>query len=228
MRLVPLPAILLVAGLAVFPASAAGLPQGFSYLSDIDPAIAQDIRYAGADNFTHAAVPGYRAAECILSTQTAKALAAVQADLHARGYGLLVYDCYRPAKAVRRFVAWASEPGRADPAHNPRVARNRLLAEGYIGRKSGHSSGGTVDLTLLRLADRSPLPMGTSFDFFDPAAFTDSSALPGDAKANRKRLVEAMARHGFQNYRREWWHFRYSHEPFAGQMFDFDIPLRPR
>ena len=70
--------------------------------------------------------------------------------------------------------------------------------------------------------------MGTSFDFFDPAAFTDSSALPGDAKANRKRLVEAMARHGFLNYRREWWHFRYSHEPFAGRMFDFDIPLRPR
>jgi zinc D-Ala-D-Ala dipeptidase len=139
------------------------------------------------------------------------------------GYGLMVYDCYRPAKAVQRFVEWASENAPADPDHNPRVARNRLVTEGYIGRRSGHSSGGTVDLTLVRLGEKVSVPMGTGFDFFDPRASTASKDISKQAKANRQRLSAAMGRHGFNNYKREWWHFRYVGEPFAGQMFDFDI-----
>jgi D-alanyl-D-alanine dipeptidase len=68
--------------------------------------------------------------------------------------------------------------------------------------------------------------MGTGFDFFDPLAFTASRAVSPEARANRKRLVGAMARHGFRNYEREWWHFRYAREPFAGRTFDFDIEPR--
>jgi zinc D-Ala-D-Ala dipeptidase len=209
-------------------ASAADPPEGFVYLSDVDPAIAQDMRYAGINNFTHAIVPGYRAAECILTSETAKALAQVQADLRAEGFGLMVHDCYRPAKAVKRFVEWASQNGPADPGHNPHVARSRLIAEGYVGRRSGHSSGGTVDLTMVRLGEKASVPMGTGFDFFDPLAFTAAKDIPSEAKANRKRLVAAMARHGFRNYKREWWHFRFVREPFAGRMFDFDIEPKTR
>jgi D-alanyl-D-alanine dipeptidase len=228
MRVLSRPAIALMAGLIASAAQAAGLPDGFSYLSDIDPTIAQDMRYAGSNNFTDAVVPGYTAPECILATRTAKALAAVQADLHASGYGLLVYDCYRPAKAVKRFVEWASEPGPADPRHNPDVPRTRLLAEGYIARKSGHSSGGTVDLTLVRLGRHASLPLGTDFDFFDPLARMDNRRAPPEVKANRKRLLEVMARHGFDNYQREWWHFHHRQEPFAGKAFDFDILPKSR
>jgi D-alanyl-D-alanine dipeptidase len=221
-------AIALMASAFASAASAADLPRGFVYLSSIDPTIAQDMRYAGANNFTHAAVPGYRAAECVLSVETAKALARVQADLRGDGYGLMVYDCYRPAKAVKRFVDWASKAGPADPEHNPHVARNRLLAEGYIGRRSAHSSGGTVDLTLVRAGEKISLTMGTGFDFFDPLAYTADRHVPPEAEANRKRLVAAMARQGFRNYRREWWHFTYGREPFAGRMFDFDIEPKAR
>ena len=222
------PAIVLMAGAIVSSASAVNLRDGFSYLSDIDPTIVQDMRYAGPDNFTHAPVPGYGAGECVLTTEAAKALADVQADLHAKGYGLLVYDCYRPAKAVRRFVEWVAEAGPTDPEHNPHVARNHLLAEGYIGRRSSHSSGGTVDLTLVRLGEKTSMPMGTGFDFFDPLAYTASRQVSAEARANRKLLVDAMAHRGFRNYKREWWHFRYEHEPFAGKMFDFDITPKRR
>jgi D-alanyl-D-alanine dipeptidase len=217
--------MLMVAVAFASAASAADLPKGFVYLSDVDPTIVQDMRYAAADNFTRKIVPGYHAAECILTVEAAKALAKVQADLRAGGYGVMVYDCYRPAKAVKRFLEWASQGGPPDADHNPRAARNRLIAEGYIAKKSGHSSGGTVDLTLVRL-DRMPVPMGTGFDFFDPLAFTASKAVSPEARANRKRLVRAMARHGFRNYEREWWHFRYVREPFAGRAFDFDIEPR--
>lgn len=219
-------AVLAMAVACASAARAADLPKGFVYLSDIDPTIALDMRYAGTGNFTHEIVPGYHAAECVLTGETAKALSEVQADLQGLGYGLMVYDCYRPAKAVKRFVEWASEKGTADPDHNPHVARNRLVAEGYIGRRSGHSSGGTVDLTLMRLGEKVAAPMGTGFDFFDPRAFTASGEISAAARANRTRLVAAMMRHGFRNYRREWWHFRYLREPFAGRMFDFDIEPR--
>ena len=209
-------------------ASAESLPKGFVFLADIDATIRQDIRYAGSDNFTHSPVPGYRAAECVLAEATARALARVQQDLRRRGYSLLVFDCYRPAKAVRRFVEWARAVGTPDAAYHPHVRRNRLIAEGYIAARSGHSSGGTVDLTLVRDAAGGfkPLDMGTNFDFFDPAAATGSKKIPAEARVNRLLLVDAMAAAGFANYRREWWHFRDRNEPFAGRIFDFDIVSR--
>ena len=91
--------MLMVAVAFASAASAADLPKGFVYLSSVDPTIVQDMRYAAADNFTRKIVPGYHAAECVLTVEAAKALAKVQADLRAGGYGVMVYDCYRPAKA---------------------------------------------------------------------------------------------------------------------------------
>lgn len=217
----------LLAGLlaSATPAFGAEIPKGFVHLSEIAPAIGQDMRYAGADNFTGAPVPGYRAPACILARPVALALKAVADDLAGEKLGLIVHDCYRPAKAVRAFVAWAGQGRDTDPLHHPHVRRDRLIAEGYIGRRSGHSSGGTVDLTLARLTDAGPvpMPMGTAFDVFDPAAHTASTAVSKEARANRRRLVEAMERHGFRNYHREWWHFSFRNEPFAGRAFDFDV-----
>ena len=79
------------------------------YLRDIDPGIAQDMRYAGRDNFTGRPLPGYNAAECLLHRAAALALRRVQAELVAINLSLKVYDCYRPARAV---AAMAAEPVR--------------------------------------------------------------------------------------------------------------------
>jgi D-alanyl-D-alanine dipeptidase len=206
-------------------ASAGSLPEGFVYLSDADPTIVQDMRYASAANFTRAPVPGYRAAECVLTTEAAKALARVQQNLRAKKFGLKVWDCYRPAKAVKAFVAWVGASRGFDKDYHPRVARSELISEGYIGKRSGHSAGSTVDLTLID-SDGRELDMGTGFDFFDPLARTASGGISRSAKANRELLLRAMKQQGFRNYAGEWWHFSLERQPFAGRVFDFDIVPR--
>lgn len=204
------------------PVIAGGLSKDFVYLADFAPEIRQDMRYAGSRNFTGGAVPGYKAAECVLSREAAQALRAVHAALSARGLGLLALDCYRPAKAVRHFVSWAEGGGASDPDHHPRLERSALLAEGYIARRSGHSTGFSVDVTLTdsRGVERD---MGTPFDFFDPLAATSSGGIPARVAERRRILVEAMALAGFVNYRREWWHFSLGRRPAEARSHDFDI-----
>ena len=123
----------------VTPASAQDMPKDFVYLRDADPTIQQDMRYAGADNFTGHRVPGYGAPECVVVRQAAEALKAVEADLRGQGLGLKVYDCYRPAQAVADFVDWAKEPDdpRSKAVHYPALSKKALFPEGYIATSSG-------------------------------------------------------------------------------------------
>lgn len=139
----------------------ADLPSPLVYLADVAPAIRQDMRYATPRNFTRAIVPGYEAGECILTRAAAEALLRVQADLAKRSLGLKVYDCYRPERAVRAFVAWANGAGKVsvDSAYFPNVMRRSLIAEGYIAARSGHSTGTAIDLTLVALAPAAATPV---------------------------------------------------------------------
>ena len=90
------------------------LPRGLVYLRDIDPTIVQDIRYAGSHNFVGRPIRGYLAAECILSVAAATALEAVQKRLAEKKLSLIVWDCYRPKRAVDDFLQWSKDP--ATPA----------------------------------------------------------------------------------------------------------------
>lgn len=191
------------------------------------PDIAQEMRYAGPDNFTGAPVDGYEAPRCLLLRPAAQALARVEADLRADGYRLRIFDCYRPKRAVRAFVAWANAPedGKTKAAYYPNLPKSALLGD-YISPTSGHSRGATIDLTMLRCDENActPLDMGTPFDFFDPLANTDSPAATEAQRANRKRLVDAMAKEGFSNYPMEWWHFTLKPEPTPDTFYD--VPVR--
>ena len=141
-------------------AAAERLPAGFVYLRDVEPSIAQDMRYAGFDNFTGHPLPGYGAPECVLRRAVAQALAQVQADLARDNLSLKVYDCYRPTRAVRAFMRWAQESekepekagARAAPTKRffPALEKRRLFASGYIATHSAHSTGSAVDLTLIQ------------------------------------------------------------------------------
>jgi D-alanyl-D-alanine dipeptidase len=172
----------LSAGLALLllltaPAAARDLPKGFVYLRDVAPAIAQDIRYATSDNFTGRPLPGYEAPKCVLRRTVAQALARVAAELaqahdpekgdpvfgkdHAPGkdvrLGLKVYDCYRPARAVRAFWRWAHDPrSGGSKRFYPHVPKSELFARGYIAAHSRHSAGIAVDLTLVPLGSAQP------------------------------------------------------------------------
>lgn len=215
-------AALLLAALAFSPAVAGGLPDGFVYLADIAPHIRQDMRYAGGRNFTGARVPGYAVGQCVLAEPATQALSAAGDALAAKGFGLMVLDCYRPRKAVRHFMAWAGTGKGFDARYHPRTDRSALVAQGYIARYSGHSAGYTVDLTLTDRAGKE-LDMGTPFDFFDPRSATASRDIAAVAARRRAVLVKAMKRAGFTNYSREWWHFSLRRAPKPARAHDFDI-----
>jgi D-alanyl-D-alanine dipeptidase len=227
------------------------LPGGLVYLRDVDPGIVQDIRYAGSNNFVGRPLPGYDAGECILRRDVAAALARVEADLAASGLGLKVYDCYRPARAVRAMAQWAAD-GRdvgATKRFFPRLPKNQLFALGYIAAHSQHSTGTAIDLTLIErtrgdtpafdptaaygscagsVAQRAPdsgVDMGTGYDCLDVLSHTANSAIGAEQRRWRNLLVAAMAKRGFTNYRREWWHFGYGSPASAAS---YDVPIRPR
>jgi D-alanyl-D-alanine dipeptidase len=185
------------------PALAGEPPQGFARLADVAPDIVQDMRYASANNVTGRPVPGYRAAQCWLRAEAARALAAAQADARAHGFSLVVYDCYRPRRAVAAFVDWSkSADEQTKPAYYPRIEKNTLFARGYIAESSMHSTGLAVDLGVRGWN------FGTAFDFFDQRSWTKAKT-PREARLHRDALVALMRRHGFENYPREWWHFTF-------------------
>lgn len=190
------------------------------------PDIDEVIHYARADNFTGAPVEGYRAPKCFLRRAAAEALARVEQDLRKEGFRLRLWDCYRPVRAVAAFVRWAGDPGdtRTKSAHYPRLGKDRLLGE-YIAPVSGHSRGATVDLTLMRCERGScrALDMGTDFDFFDPRAHTDDAGIDPAQRANRQRLVQAMAARGFVNYPMEWWHFSLPSAAAGDTVYDIPV-----
>ncbi|MDC7787856.1 M15 family metallopeptidase [Rhodoplanes sp. TEM] len=224
---------------------AAGLPDGFVRLRERDPSIRQDIRYAGPFNFTGRRVPGYLAAECILLRPVADALARAQARLLADGYSLKVYDCYRPERAVRSFVDWAQspEPDRMARVFSPEIPKSQQFALGYIAKRSRHSVGTAVDVGLVRAGEpdlptptdagrcdgpfagrarESSLDMGTAFDCSAPASATAATVSPA-ARANRDRLVRALAAEAFRNYRLEWWHFDFTGPTPPQRAWDFPV-----
>lgn len=229
-------------------ASAEPRPEHMVYLRAIDPGIEQDIRYASAHNFTGHPLDGYDAAECLLSLDAAKALARVQTALRAQGYGLKVFDCYRPSRAVADMGRFATEPGDPRKAEfYPRVDKQDFWRLGYVARVSNHSKGGTVDLTLtgpaaLPAQTWSPsaaqvdcaapyeqrwhdgaVDMGTGFDCFDERAHTDSSTINATARENRQRLSNALQKEGFSGYSKEWWHFTYTGNDALKNVMDFPI-----
>lgn len=223
------------------------LPAGFVHLRDIDRTIAQDMRYATANNFTGRPLPGYDAGDCILARPAAEALIRVQADLAVKNLSLKVYDCYRPTRAVAAMARWAANRDAMPDTRRfyPSLNKERLFALGWIAAHSAHSRGVAVDLTIVPKGSQQPafdpaarygscagpatarapddsLAMGTSFDCFDAKSYT-RSAVGATERKNRDLLLEAMARHGFVNYKREWWHFSY---PAGDQRRAYDFPVR--
>ncbi|WP_371347393.1 M15 family metallopeptidase [Ancylobacter sp. IITR112] len=231
------------------PAHSADLPDGFVRLKSLAPGVQYDLRYTGSHNFVGRPIRGYEASECILTRPAAEALAKAAEELAPQGLGLKIYDCYRPARAVADFVAWAKDLGDVTmkPEFYPRVPKDELFARGYIAEKSGHSRGSTVDLALVRLDaaparpwlpgdpladcalpvgqrfDDGTLDFGTGYDCFDVRAHHGAEGIASAATANRLTLKTLMERHGFKPYAEEWWHYTLADEPFPDTYFDFPV-----
>jgi D-alanyl-D-alanine dipeptidase len=225
------------------------LPRGFVYLRDIDSTIVQDIRYAGSHNFVGRPIRGYLAAECILSSAAANALETVQRMLAEKKLSLIVWDCYRPKRAVEDFLQWCRDPAHSEMKAEfyPRTDKEKLFDLGYLARRSAHSRGSTVDLGIVTIAFSSvpqPVPLqslktctspkgerfedgtidfGTGYDCLDVLANASNSLAGRIALHNRQTLRSYMKAAGFRPYAREWWHFELVNQPFNGDGFDFEV-----
>jgi D-alanyl-D-alanine dipeptidase len=225
------------------------LPRGMVYLRDVDPTIVQDIRYAGSHNFVGRPIRGYLAAECILSVPAANALATVQRVLAEKKLSLIVWDCYRPKRAVDDFLQWSTDPTHSEMKTEfyPRTDKAKLFALGYLARRSAHSRGSTVDLGMIpsgssvapppdpsqplractspkseRFEDGT-IDFGTGYDCLDVLGNTSNALVSGIARHNRQTLKSYMQAAGFRPYAREWWHFELVNEPFKRDGFDFEV-----
>ncbi|MGZ3705714.1 MAG: M15 family metallopeptidase, partial [Bdellovibrionota bacterium] len=183
-------------------------------VESVVPGIRVDMRYFSDRNFLGRRVSGYEANVCLLTKEAAKALAEVQSFAQPFGLSLLVFDCYRPQRAVNAFVAWVKAPGDQDMREYffPDEEKAKLIEHGYIDARSGHSRGSTLDLTLVRsdanpsrlreeradcrrpknIAETGQLDMGTAFDCFSELAHTANATLSPEARKNRLLLKSLM------------------------------------
>lgn len=201
------------------------LPKGFVYVTDYIPDVQLELRYFGSNNFVGTPIDGYEAEQCILSLPATKALKNVQESLKKQQLGIKIFDAYRPQRAVDHFRRWARNLNDTlmKSQFYPNVAKKDLFRLEYIATKSRHSSGSTVDITLIDLKTNQELDMGSSYDFFGEISWVSYQNLTEKQLENRKLLQKVMLENGFRNYPKEWWHFTLRGEPYYNEYFDFPV-----
>ncbi len=201
------------------------LPEGFVYANSVIPDLNVELRYFGTNNFVGDTIEGYKANKLIITKPTAEALKKVQDELQQQNLCLLVYDGYRPQRAVNHFMRWAKDLNDTINKQQfyPNVEKRYLFREEYIATRSGHSRGSTIDLTIIDGNTNEPLDMGSPYDFFGKASWVDHPNLSKVQQHNRQLLQSVMLKHNFRNYAKEWWHFTLRWEPFPKTYFDFEI-----
>ena len=198
---------------------------GFAFVDERVPGVRWDAKYATWDNFTGKPVDGYRVNRIVGTTALCTALARARRAAAAAGFGLLLWDGYRPQRAVDCFLRWSEQPedGRTKLRHYPNIERPAMVADGYVAARSGHSRGSTIDLTLFELGSGELAQMGGGYDLMDAVSHHGATAITAQQAANRERLRAIMAACGFDSYAREWWHYTLTEEPYPETYFDFPI-----
>jgi len=162
-------------------------------LIKLDPTLKLDIHYASSNNFL--STPVYATAKAFMQRPAAEAVVRANRKLHEQGYGLLIFDGYRPWYVTKMFweaTAEKEHPYLADPAGGSR-----------------HNRGCAVDLTIYDLKTGEPLSMPSTYDDFSERAQPDYPGGTAEERAHREFLRKTMEAEGFTVYPTEWWHFDY-------------------
>jgi D-alanyl-D-alanine dipeptidase len=197
----------------------------FVFVDESVPGIRWDAKYATWDNFTGKPVDGYLANRIVGTMALCAALQTAQEAAASLGFGLLLWDAYRPQRAVDCFLRWSkqAEDGRKKLRHYPNIDRPEMFEKGYVVPKSGHSRGSTVDLTLFHMATAELAPMGGHHDLMDPISHHGAQGIAPVEASNRQYLCSIMEASGFKSYHCEWWHYSLKDEPYPNTYFDFPI-----
>ena len=197
----------------------------FVVVSDIIKDCLLDIRYYSSFNFVGTRVDGYLEPIAILTKEACDKLNEANEKFIKLGYIIKIFDCYRPQKAVNHFVRWASDVNdiRTKEYFYPNVNKKDLFDLGFVSKKSGHSRGSTVDLTLVNMKTGESIDMGGGFDYFGELSHSDYQEITIEQYNNRLLLRNIMVECGFKTIKSEWWHFTLIDEPFKDTYFDFDV-----
>ncbi|MFJ5262602.1 D-Ala-D-Ala dipeptidase VanX [Streptomyces sp. NPDC088387] len=197
----------------------------FVFVDELVSGIRWDAKYATWDNFTGKPVDGYHANRIVGTRALCAALEKAQQEAESLGFGLLLWDGYRPQRAVDCFLRWAEQPedGRTKPRHYPNINRAEMFERGYVATRSGHSRGSTVDLTLYHLESGELAAMGGGHDLMDSRSHHGADGTTRREAANRRNLRSLMDACGFSSYSSEWWHYTLNDEPYPDTYFDFAV-----
>ena len=197
----------------------------FVFLDELVPGIRWDAKYATWDNFTGKPVDGYAANRIVGSRALCAALKKAQARAASSGCGLLVWDAYRPQRAVECLLRWSQQPedDRTKRRHYPNINRSEIVQQGYVAAKSSHSRGSAIDLTLFDLTTGTLVPMGGDHDLMDPISHHGAEGITEVEARSRRLLCSIMEGSGFTSFDSEWWHYSLADEPFPHTYFDFPI-----
>jgi D-alanyl-D-alanine dipeptidase len=176
-------------------------------VAKLDPRIKLDVRYATTDNFL--STPVYTSARAFLQHPAAEALLLAHRDLMEQGYGLLIFDAYRPWYVTRIF--WDATP----------PDKHEFVADPAKG--SRHNRGCAVDLTLYDLKTGREIEMTGVYDEMSERSYPNYTGGTVEQRAHRDLLRRAMEKQGFQVFNTEWWHFDYRDWPhYAIQNIPFE------
>jgi zinc D-Ala-D-Ala dipeptidase len=170
------------------------------------PGIVLDIRYATKNNFTGEKV--YLLARAYARKPVSEALKKAQSDFNQLGYGIKIYDAYRPYSATVRFF----ELMKGDTTY---------VASPYKG--SRHNRGCAVDMTIVDLKTKQELIMPSDYDAMQKESWPTTPVLDPIVRKNRSTLISIMEKNGFKVYSTEWWHFDFiGWENFEVMNIDFE------
>jgi D-alanyl-D-alanine dipeptidase len=197
----------------------------FVFVDELVSDVRWDAKYATWDNFTGKPLDGYLANRIAGTRALCAALERAREEAASLGFGLLLWDGYRPQRAVDCFLRWSEQPedGRTKPRHYPNINRAEMFEKGYVAVRSGHSRGSAVDLTLYHLATGELAPMGSDHDLMDSISHHGAKRITQLEARNRQYLCFIMEACGFNSYDYEWWHYTLKDEPYPDTYFDFPI-----
>lgn len=202
-------------------------PSGFVVLTDVVPDVILEIRYFSSFNFVGTRVDGYEQPVALMTREAAQALKAVSDEAMSLGYRLKIWDTYRPQMAVDHFCRWGENvtDTLTKRYFYPYLDKDVVFDRGYIARRSGHSRGSVVDLTLVDMKTGRDIDMGYGFDWFGGESHPDYRGITEEQYANRMLLRGLMLKHGFLPIEEEWWHFILKDEPYPDTYFTFPVRM---
>jgi D-alanyl-D-alanine dipeptidase len=162
-------------------------------LIKLDPSFKLDIRYATSNNLVGR--PVYTEARAFLQRPAAEALVKINNELKPLGFGLMIFDGYRPWSVTKIF--WDITP----------EEDKKFVADPKNG--SRHNRGCAIDLTLYDLVTGEEIPMTGVYDEMSERSYPDYDGGTVEQREMRDLLRSKMEANGFTVYKFEWWHFDY-------------------